>query len=272
MLCFLLGLRGIMNQMTDAFKTPNAPELCYWMYKYHYVHIEGEDLRTYNGENTPLYKARVGTEIFYVPKNTVDIRIDQAMATQDVSLRASPDMKSPVLNLILKNDYISVYDLAGDFLDIEYKGVRGYIKASACNHKEPFYEGNNDGERAVSIVKSKIGCKYVLAGPSTGPYIFDCSGLMMWTFNRLDIFINRTADNQIYGLEELPKDDMSKWLPGDVITFHTDSDNPDSITHVGMYIGDGQFIHASTNGYVVRYQDYKSYPYPTAHVSRYFKV
>jgi hypothetical protein len=272
MFCFLLGLRGVMNQMTVAYKTPNAPKNCYWLYNLHNVHIEGEEMRTYDGYDLPLYQVRIGTERCYVPMHTVDIRREPAKATVDVSLRTRPDMLSPIIDLIYKDREILVYDLEGEFLDVEYRGRRGYIKANTCDHQEPFYPGNNDGERAVSIVKSKIGCKYVLAGPSTGPYIFDCSGLMMWTFNRLDIFINRTANNQIYGLEEIPKDDMSKWLPGDVITFYTDSSRPNHVSHVGMYIGDGQFIHASTNGYVVRYQDYKSYPYETAHVSRYFTV
>ena len=274
MMFFLLGLRGYMNTMVQAYKNPNDPGEDHWFYNLHKVHIEGEDVRTYNNENIPLYKVRVGTDVSYTPKSAVVIRREPAKALEDVSLRSGPSMNSPIVDLIFKGQEIYVYDHNGDFLDIEYNGKRGFIKENACDYKDEVYPGNNDGERAVAIVKSKIGCKYVLACESTGPYIFDCSGLMLWAFNRLDIHLNRTASRQIYGLERLPKDDMSKWLPGDVITFHTDHSNPDSITHVGMYIGNGQFIHASTNGYVVRYQDYVEYnkTYSTAYVTRYFKV
>jgi len=264
-----------MNRMTQAFKTPDAEKECHYLYNQHYVHIEGEAVRKINETSIlPLYKVRIGTEVCYCGKSAVDIRTDEAKATVDVSLRSEPNMLSSVVDLIHKGSTITVYDVVGEFLEIEFNGKKGYIKANTCDHKEPYYEGKNDGEKAVTIAKSKLGCKYVLDNPSTGPYIFDCSGLMLFVYNRLDIWLNRTASQQIYGLQDLTNEPISKWLPGDVITYHTDEKNPEKISHVGMYIGNETFIHASTNGYKVRTDNYTEYTkkYKTAHVARYFKV
>ena len=267
MILFLFCLRGIFKRYSDVFETPDAKSTCYAMYKGYFVHIEGDN-ETRQGK--PLYHLRVGTEHFYGVQEDVEIRKEPANATQDVSLRSKPDPKSSILKLIKKGHSLLVYDLEGDYLDVEYEGVRGFIPASACDHKEPSYPGKNDGEKAALIVETKLGCPYDLSNEATGPFVFDCSGLMKYAYNLLDIFLNRTANNQIYG-EELPMDE-SKWLPGDVITFHTDDSNPTAITHVGMYFGNGYFIHASTNQMRVRRQKYSEYPYKTAHVVRYFKV
>ena len=264
----LLCLRGVMNDFTLFYNNIDDKEGEYGAYKGHFVHIEGNATR--NGE--PMYQIRVGTKYMYVPQSYVDFRRDPANMLEDTTLRINPDPKSRVLKVIKKDSKIFVNDLAeNDYLYIEYENYRGYIPAASCDHKEPFYPGKNDGEKAAKIIETKLGCPYVLVTESTGPFVFDCSGLMMYAYNLLDIFLNRTANRQIYGLKSLPTNDTSEWLPGDVITFCTDDEDPDAITHVGMYFGNGEFIHASTNEYKVRRQVWKDYPYKTAHVARYFK-
>ena len=269
MFLFLFALRGVFKRYSEVFNDPSDKTPPYAMYKGFYVHIEGDDAKR---QDVPLYYLRVGTHHFYAIQEDVAIRKDPAKTLVDVTLRETNNSQSKVLKLIKANSDISVNDVMGDYLYIEHEGTWGYIPWKSCDHKEPWqlYPGKNDGERAAKIVETKIGCPYLLINEATGPFIFDCSGLMKYAYNLLDIFLHRTASAQIYG-KEIPIDDMSQWLPGDVITFATDPDRPNSITHVGMYVGNGEFIHASTNQYRVRRQVYKDYDYKTMHVSRYFE-
>ncbi len=87
-----------------------------------------------------------------------------------------------------------------------------------------------------------IGIPYVYGGssPSTG---FDCSGLTQYVYKHFGYSINRIRQYT----EGVPvnKADLK---PGDLVFFNTQGTG---ISHVGMYIGDGQFIHAPTTGRTV---------------------
>ena len=232
------------------------------LFKGYYVHIE--DNQIHNNYNMTL--VRIGQQSLWLESDAVDVRKEYGKTTEKVCLKETKETNSKILMLIQKDQEIVILDVVDDFYFIEYKGLQGYIKQSSTDYKEVEYPGKNLGEKAAYIVEHKIGCPYVWA--AQGPLAFDCSGLMQYAYNRLDFFIMRDAHEQIEG-EEIPQDE-SKMLPGDIITFYTDSERPDYISHVGMYIGNGIFVHASTNQYVVRKQVYKDYPYKTARISRYF--
>jgi cell wall-associated NlpC family hydrolase len=93
----------------------------------------------------------------------------------------------------------------------------------------------------VSRAKESIGIKYLLGGnnPLRG---LDCSALIRHIVSAFDISLPRTAQEQARMGREIPKD-RSAMRPGDLLTFGRGS----RITHVGMYVGEGRFIHASTS-------------------------
>ena len=261
---FCFSLRGIINREVNVTKKiEDYPHnISFQLFKGYYVHIEDNQIK----DDFNLTLVRIGQQKLWLESNAVDIRKEYGKTLVVVSLREKNDMKSKILSLIHKNETIIVLDIVDDFLYIEYKGLYGYIQQNTTDYKEIEYPGKNLGEKAAYIVRTKLGCPYVWA--AQGPFAFDCSGLMQFAYNRLDFFIMRDAHEQIEGTE-IPQDE-SKMLPGDIITFYTDEEQPDYISHVGMYVGNGKFIHASTTGYVVREQEYKTYPYPTARISRYF--
>lgn len=87
---------------------------------------------------------------------------------------------------------------------------------------------------AVAAALSKVGSAYVYG--AAGPNAFDCSGLTSWAWAQAGVSIPRTSGGQA-GLPSVP---LSELQPGDLVTYYS------PVSHVAMYIGNGQVVHAST--------------------------
>lgn len=98
------------------------------------------------------------------------------------------------------------------------------------------------GEQIAQMAQSYVGYRYVYGGanPSTG---FDCSGLVYYICGQLGYKVNRTADYQVNNGVEVQKNDLQL---GDLV-FFTNYRTNKGIGHVGIYIGNNQFVHASTS-------------------------
>lgn len=92
----------------------------------------------------------------------------------------------------------------------------------------------------VQAAKSMIGAPYRYGGSS--PRGFDCSGLVSFSFAQAGIQVPRTADRQFRASR--PLGDRSL-LPGDLIFFDIGERR---ISHVGIYVGEGRFVHAPSTG------------------------
>lgn len=92
----------------------------------------------------------------------------------------------------------------------------------------------------VALARSQVGRRYLFGGtdPVRG---FDCSGFTRYLMRALGVQIPRTAAEQAEAGREVPRD-ASSLRPGDLLTFGRNG----RVTHVGVYIGDGKYIHAST--------------------------
>lgn len=116
------------------------------------------------------------------------------------------------------------------------------------------------GEEIAAYAVSFVGYPYVYGGRS--PSGFDCSGFMQYLFAQFGYEINRTATAQLADGYEVAYEEMA---PGDIIYFGYGS----TATHVGMYIGDGQFVHAENSGTGVVITDitadWYAYRFLTAH-------
>ncbi|MFD3946555.1 NlpC/P60 family protein [Streptomyces sp. NPDC058579] len=95
---------------------------------------------------------------------------------------------------------------------------------------------------AVIAARSAIGKPYVWG--ATGPSGFDCSGLMVWSYRQAGISLPRTSQAQRHAGRQVP---LSQAQPGDLVTYRGDA------SHVGIYAGNGQVIHAPYPGARVRY-------------------
>ena len=109
--------------------------------------------------------------------------------------------------------------------------------------KQNYIPYNNPGQRVVLSAKKQLRKRYRWGGtsPRTG---FDCSGLMQYAYKSIKVNIPRTAREQYKFTKRIP---LSKLQAGDLIFFHTRRTRT-RVNHVGLYLGEGEFIHAPRRG------------------------
>jgi cell wall-associated NlpC family hydrolase len=96
------------------------------------------------------------------------------------------------------------------------------------------------GDAIVARARTEIGTRYRL-GAATPGKAFDCSGFVRWVLSAFDVSLPRTSREQARLGQELPRD-TAHLRPGDLLTFGTKT----RISHVGIYVGEGRYIHASS--------------------------
>lgn len=103
---------------------------------------------------------------------------------------------------------------------------------------------------AVEAVNAALGVQgspYVWG--AKGPDEFDCSGLMYWAYEQAGVSIGGSTSSQVAEGESVSESELE---PGDMIFYY------EPVSHVSMYIGDGQAVHAPTSGDVVKVTSYDS--------------
>lgn len=101
--------------------------------------------------------------------------------------------------------------------------------------------GSPAATTVIQAALSRIGSPYSWGG--SGPSAFDCSGLVMWSFQQAGISLPHSSQALARGGQPVSTDQMQ---PGDLVIQYSDA------SHVGIYIGDGMMVHASTYGIPVR--------------------
>ncbi len=116
----------------------------------------------------------------------------------------------------------------------QFSSLLGLLRGEAARPEQA------QRDTLVALARRQVGVRYSLGGsdPERG---FDCSGFLQYLMRRLDVRLPRTAAEQARVGQEVPRD-LSRLLPGDILTFGSAG----RVTHVGVYVGGGRFIHAST--------------------------
>jgi len=102
------------------------------------------------------------------------------------------------------------------------------------------------GEQLALYAQEFLGRPYVYG--ANGPNSFDCSGFTKYVYAHFGYTLNRTATDQLANGISIEKNALS---PGDLVFFRS-AGTVKPVSHVGLYIGNGDFVHASTTNYQVR--------------------
>ena len=142
-------------------------------------------------------------------------------------------------------------------LDGWYQIESGYISADYAQVVDASAMANaGKGQEIADFALQYVGYPYVYGGSS--PKGFDCSGFTSYVYKQFGYDINRTASAQ---LDNGVAVSMSELQPGDLVMFKKSGTGSKRASHVGIYIGGGQFVHASTStvGVIVSDMDYAYY-------------
>lgn len=99
-------------------------------------------------------------------------------------------------------------------------------------------------DSVIATATEVMGRPYRYGGTGSDGGGFDCSGLIQYAYGRHGITLPRVSTEQAREGREVPRS-LAALLPGDLLTF---SNRGGPVTHVGLYLGDGRFIHSATRG------------------------
>lgn len=121
------------------------------------------------------------------------------------------------------------------------------VLALAARYARPT-GGDDVAARALAIARTQLGTPYRWSGADERG--FDCSGLVRWAYAAAGVALPRTAEAQYRATLRVRREDLR---PGDLVFFCCDPDQPGlTISHVGLYVGDGLMLDAPAPGAVVR--------------------
>lgn len=117
--------------------------------------------------------------------------------------------------------------------------LQGQLPPQFFNPSFPEPAGNSAGERIVNAARSQMGTPYAWGGAQPGG--FDCSGLTSWAYQQAGKTIPRTSQQQAANGMPVAAPSL-----GDIVSFYAGA------THVGIFSGNGNVIHAPQEGDVVK--------------------
>ena len=187
-----------------------------------------------------------------------------------VYVRKEPSTSAEIVTTLIRNTDVTVVGESGDWYKVTYKDYSGYIykellsdkkteetNRSSANREsattvssvttETTAEETSKGQEIVEYAKQYLGCPYVYGG--SGDKSFDCSGFTMYVYKKFGYTLSHSAIAQSKVGTYIAKEDLQA---GDLV-FFLDYETMDGIGHCGIYIGNGEFIHASSgSGYCVK--------------------
>ena len=172
--------------------------------------------------------------------------------TSGLNMRTGPATSYAKITTIAYGQSVNVLSTSNGWSKINYSGSTGYVSSQYLQSKKPSSSSSsNSGSTSVSssassviaYAKTLLGKPYVWG--AQGPNSFDCSGFTYYVFkNKAGIVLPRTSSAQSkYGTSV----SWSNLRAGDLMFFDTNGANNGQVSHVGLYIGNGQMIHASSS-------------------------
>ena len=185
---------------------------------------------------------------------TMDLTAQGWVDGSDVRMRAAAGTDSEIVRVTTYGESVEILGVDGEWYKVSAGGKTGYIRGDYVSFTEPDPSqapaAGSIGEQIVAFAEQFLGTPYVWAGSS--PSGFDCSGFVSYVFKNFGYTVNRTAASMYTNGVAVDKSELQI---GDAVFFASSSE---SIGHVGIYIGDGEFIHSSSGAGCVVISDLSS--------------
>lgn len=204
------------------------------------------------------------------PEQTTQPAVNKAgyiSSNASAHFRSGPSTSSQSLGKLPKNTKITITGEENGWYKVSYNGKEGYISKSLVTEGEPPATTSSRSQEeprsattttaqassnnVVQVAESYAGSRYVSGGSS--PSGFDCSGFTQYVYGKCGVTLSRTSYTQATQGTAVNKSELQ---PGDLLLFHYYGNS--SIGHVGIYVGNGKFIHAANSNRGVVYDSIES--------------
>lgn len=169
-----------------------------------------------------------------------------------LNVRSGPGTSYDRVGSLKLGASVDILSCSNGWYQISTGSLTGYVSGDYVSPLEEL-TSSPVGAAAAAMAASLVGSRYVYG--AEGPNSFDCSGLSYYIFGQLGYKLGRGASAQYNNNGKfVTKENLE---PGDLVFFfdpkYDYSGGTLPTTHMGIYVGNGQFIHASTTSYRVQY-------------------
>lgn len=185
------------------------------------------------------------------------VKENKQVTASSVNFRQGPGTNYSVIRSLSRGTQVGVISESNGWSKINYNGTIGYVSSQYLGTVDSG-GGENPGQsssadKVINIAKQQLGKTYVWG--AEGPNTFDCSGFTLYSFkNGAGVNLPRVSKEQSKYGTSVSKSNLQK---GDLVFFDTDGDGV--VNHVGIYIGNNEFIHASSGAGKVVISQFNSY-------------
>lgn len=205
---------------------------------------ELELLSTEDGWCKVVYNGQAGyISADYVAVNGVAVQNARGIITgSGVNVRKGPSTDTEVLTRLSAGKIVDLIELRDGWYKIKTGEIEGFVSGDYIREYVPA-ASSAIGDQAAALAMSFLGVPYVYGGAS--PSGFDCSGLTLYVYKQFGYNLSHSASAQWANSGVFVE--RSELQPGDLVMFCDPSrSNGKACSHVGIYIGNNEFIHASS--------------------------
>ena len=201
-------------------------------------------------EENGWYKVDYDLTVGYMKAEYLDfdpvknIDLGKAAAQEGAAhVRTAPSAESVSLTTVPIGGYVHIIGFNEGWYKVEYAGLTGYVRSDLLTLTEKYNSSDTSlGQQVVDLALTFMGTPYRWGG--TTPKGFDCSGFTRYVMQQFGISLERTAAQQYGCGVAVSKEELRK---GDLVFFGSGR----YIDHVGIYIGNGEFVHSANSGVTV---------------------
>ncbi len=217
-----------------------------------------------NNNNTETTPGTVTPPETIPPSHTVEGKV--AIVNADaLNVRSGASTSYSIVTTVRYGSKLPIISYTNGWYNVKVGNTNGYISGDYVTiadenqssnpivKETPLIQSSYTGENIVAKAEEYLGVPYLWGGFT--PVGFDCSGLVQYVYKQLGICLERSTYYQVHQGIVVDRKDLK---PGDLIFFTTNDDDPNDISHVGIYKGNDLFIQAPQPGDCVRVSNLNS--------------